>query len=144
MKVNEPPIIIEQKFETSIEIVWKTITNVNEMRQWFFDNIPDFEPKVGFKTKFTVSSEDRKFPHIWEVTEVIHLNKIVYNWNYEGYQGDSYVTFHLSELDTYTLLTLSTKVVEDFPGDIPEFKRESCIGGWNYFIKTNLVNYLKS
>ena len=142
MKVNEPAVKVEQRFELPIETVWKAITNVHEMRLWFFDNIPAFEAEVGFKTKFTVTSEERTFPHLWEVTEVVPLHKIVYNWKYEGYQGDSFVIFQLNQIENQTLLTLMTKVVEDFQDEIPEFKRENCLAGWNYFIKTSLVNYL--
>ncbi|MBR9846630.1 MAG: SRPBCC domain-containing protein [Algicola sp.] len=143
MKADDPLIEVQQKFKQSVEDVWQAITNVHEMRQWFFDNIPDFKASVGFKTRFDVTSEDRVFPHEWEVTEVIPNKKIVCQWTYEGYQGNSYVTFHLSEVDNQTQLTVSTKVTEDFPDDIPEFKRESCIAGWNYFIKDRLVDYLK-
>lgn len=141
MKVSEPIVEVTQQFQESVENVWKALTDVNEMTQWFFDNIPEFEPTVGFKTQFTVTSENRVFPHLWEITEVIPFQKIVYNWRYEGYKGDSFVTFQLSEIDNQTQLTVSTKVIEDFPDTIPEFKRDSCIAGWNYFIKTSLVNY---
>jgi hypothetical protein len=41
-----------------------------------------------------------------------------------------------------TQFTVTTKVIEDFPNDIPEFARESCIGGWNYFIKERLDKFL--
>jgi hypothetical protein len=37
---------------------------------------------------------------------------------------------------------LTVEVLEDFPDDIPEFRRESCIGGWNYFINHRLKEYL--
>lgn len=142
MKVNEAPVIVEQKFELPIETVWKAITDVKDMRQWFFDNIPAFEPKVGFMTRFNVSTEHQVFPHIWNVTEVIPLRKLVYNWKYEGLPGDSYVTFQLKQIKKEATLTLTTKVVEDFSDDIPEFKRESCLAGWQYFINERLVNYL--
>lgn len=144
MNVNEPIIEVSQNFEQSVEVVWKAITDITEMRLWFFDNIPAFEPKVGFKTEFTVTSEDRIFPHVWEITEVIPFKKIVYDWTYGGYPGKAFVTFQLSEINNHTQLTLTTKVTEDFPEDIPEFKRESCLNGWTYFIKTSLVNYLNS
>ncbi|WP_033955990.1 SRPBCC family protein [Psychroserpens jangbogonensis] len=144
MKVSEPLIEVKQSFQQPIEKVWKALTDVNEMRQWFFENISAFEPTVGFKTQFTVESEDRKFPHLWEITEVIPFKKIVYNWKYEGYKGNSFVTFQLSEVDNQTQLCLTTKVTEDFPDTIPEFKRDSCIAGWNYFIKTSLVNFFNN
>ena len=142
MKTNEPPIVVEQTLDRSIETVWKAITNVTEMRQWFFENIPDFEAKLGFKTVFEVSTGERTFTHLWEIVEVIPQKKIVYNWKYAEYPGDSLVTFELSPLNDKTVLTLSTKVKEDFPDTIPEFKWESCQGGWNYFIKDALNAYL--
>ncbi|WP_435413773.1 SRPBCC family protein [Psychroserpens mesophilus] len=144
MKVSEPVIKVKQNFHQPVETVWKAITEIKEMRQWFFENIPAFEPSVGFKTQFTVTSENRQFPHLWEITEVIPLQKIVYNWRYEGYEGNSFVTFQLSEINSHlTELTLTTKVTEDFPDDIPEFKKESCVTGWNYFIKERLLEHLK-
>ena len=144
MKVNEPLIEVTQRFQASIEDVWNAITDVHEMRQWFFNTIPAFQPEVGFKTKFIITNEGRIFPHLWEITEVIPFKKIVYNWRYEGYQGNSFVTFQLSETNHQTQLTLTAKITEDFSDDIPEFKRESCLYGWNYFIKDSLVTYLNS
>lgn len=142
MKINEPPVIVEQKFKFPLETLWNAITDVNEMRQWFFNNIPAFKPVVGFITEFDVSVENRLFLHQWEITKVIPLKVIEYNWKYKDYQGDSYVTFELSKLNEYTQLTLKTRVVEDFQDSIPEFTRESCLQGWNYFIKSSLSNYL--
>ena len=61
-------------------------------------------------------------------------NGITTNWKYEGYAGNSYVTFQLEEEKEETNLKVRTKVVEDFQDDVPEFSRESCLGGWNYFL----------
>lgn len=41
------PIIVEEKFNKDIRSVWKVITELDQMKQWFFDNIPAFEPRVG-------------------------------------------------------------------------------------------------
>lgn len=142
MKTSEPPISVTQTFEQSIETVWKAITEVSQMRQWFFDNIPAFEAEVGFQTKFNVKAPSRDFLHVWTLTEVIPKEKIVYNWKYENYKGDSCVTFELTPHATGTKLTVTTKVVEDFPDDIPEFERKSCFAGWNYFIKEQLLGFL--
>ncbi|WP_046745059.1 SRPBCC family protein [Kordia zhangzhouensis] len=142
MKTSEPPVIVTQRFNQSVETVWKAITDVSHMRQWFFDNIPDFKAQVGFQTKFNVKAPSRDFLHLWTITEVIPQQKIVYNWKYEGLSGDSLVTFQLEETQNGSLLTLTTTVVEDFPEEIPEFARESCLAGWNYFIKEQLLLYL--
>ena len=39
MTANSEPIIVEEKYNTSVATLWKSITNVDEMRQWFFENI---------------------------------------------------------------------------------------------------------
>ena len=85
-----------------------------------------------------MQKEGRIFTHLWTLSEVILLKKITYNWKYKEYPGDSFVTFALIEDKNHVTLKLSTKVIENFPEDIPEFKRESCKGGWNYFIKESL------
>ena len=50
--------------------------------------------------------------------------------------------FELFEKYNKTLLRLTNVVIEDFDDTIPEFRRESCQAGWNYFIKESLYNYL--
>jgi uncharacterized protein YndB with AHSA1/START domain len=144
MLVNEEPIIVEQDFTTSIGKVWNAITSFEEMTQWFFENIPSFNSEVGFETQFAVHVEDRTFTHLWKITEVIPEQKIVYNWKYAEYPGDSFVTFELFEDKSHVKLKLSVRIVEDFPDDIPEFKRESGLEGWTYFIRKRLKEYFEN
>lgn len=143
MENSNDPIIVEQVFKTSVQQVWEAITVLDKMTQWFFPNIPSFEAVVGFQTQFTVQSEDRIFPHKWTLTEVIPMKKIAYEWQFEGYQGKALSIFEIEEKDTHTILKLTAKVLEEFPDDIPEFKRESGVAGWNYFIKESLKGYLE-
>ncbi|WP_298514236.1 SRPBCC domain-containing protein [uncultured Kordia sp.] len=144
MKTSEPSVIVSQNFTQSVESVWKAITDVSQMRQWFFDNIPDFKAEVGFQTQFNVKAPSRDFMHLWTVTEVIPQQKLVYNWKYEDLAGDSFVTFELEEIHNETKLTLTTTVIADFPDEIPEFAHESCVAGWTYFIKQQLVAFLQN
>jgi uncharacterized protein YndB with AHSA1/START domain len=143
MKKNDEPIIVEQVFSAPIETVWTAITDIDHMRQWYFENIPAFKAEVGFETQFDVQSGERIFPHRWKITEVMPLKKIVYNWNFDGYPGDSFVVFELFKQNELTKLRLTLRVVETFPQDIPEFLRESCIGGWNFFLKERLKEFLE-
>jgi len=139
---NEP-IIVEQTFNTSIDNVWNAITKVGQMRVWFFENIVSFEPVVGFVTQFSVQTQDRNFLHLWKLTEVVPMKKITYNWKYGGYPGESFVMFELLEQNNQTKLRLTYKGIESFPEDIPEFSRESCTEGWNYFIRKSLKEFLE-
>ena len=143
MRKNDEPIIVEQTFNTSVDIVWNSITEIDKMRQWYFENIPSFKPEVGFEIRFNVQSQDRNFLHIWKVTEVVPLKKIVYNWRYENYPGDSLVKFELFEDNNSTKLRLTHQVLENFPDDIPEFKRESGVEGWTFFIRKSLKKFLE-
>jgi uncharacterized protein YndB with AHSA1/START domain len=144
MKLNEAPVIIEQQFNAPLKVIWDAITKVEKMKLWFFENIPNFKPEVGFQTSFKVVSENRNFIHNWEITEVTILKKITYHWNYKHYDGDSLVHFELFTQENNTLLRVTTEIIEDFNDYIPEFKRESCVGGWNYFIKERLKNYIET
>lgn len=63
MKETEEPVIVEQTFDASVETVWNAITVLDQMRQWYFENIPSFRPEVGFETQFDVQNEDRHFLH---------------------------------------------------------------------------------
>ena len=138
MLTTDEPIIVEQFMNTSIQNAWDAITNIEQMKQWYFGDIEYFEPEVGFKTQFVVHVEDRKYTHLWKVTEVVPHQKIAYTWKYEEHPGDSFVTFELLEEKNVVKIKLSHEVLESFPADIPEFSRESGIQGWNYFICKSL------
>ena len=51
MEMNNKALLLEQEFNTPIEIVWRAITEKGLMKKWYFD-IPDFEPEAGHKFQF--------------------------------------------------------------------------------------------
>ena len=143
MKVTDPPVVVTQTFNRSIHDVWNAITQLDPMQQWFFNQIPDFNPILHFETQFVITNEGRQFTHVWKIIEVIPAKRITYHWSYLEYSGSATVNFELQEGDQKTTLTVTNTILEDFPQDIPEFKQESCIGGWTYLIKQQLVSFLK-
>ena len=142
MRRDEEPIVVEETFEVPVETVWDSITKVDLMRQWYFDNIPEFEAEVGFETSFNIESEGRNFLHLWRVKEAVPNRKIVHTWRFEGYPGDSDAAWELFEEDGGTRLRLTITVHEDFPQEFPELRRDSCVAGWEYFINGRLKEYL--
>lgn len=144
MKTNYNPIIVEQHFNQNSVTVWNAITQLNQMKQWFFENIPSFKAEVGFETQFNVQAPSRDFLHQWKIIEVIPFKKIVYNWKFDKILGEGTVTFELFEENHQTKLILTNEGLENFPQEYPEFTRESCIGGWNYFINQRLKEYLNN
>lgn len=144
MKKSEKPIIVEERFDKDVDKIWAAITDVDEMTKWFFDNILDFRPEPGFEVEFDVDAGERHFLHQWRVIKVIPKELIEVNWSYEGYAGNAIVAFKLEKLGNQTKLTLTNIVTEDFTEGIPEFERDSCVGGWQYFIQQRLKEYLEN
>ena len=141
--MNTDPIIVEQTYNVPLGVVWKAITDKQQMPQWFFNTMSDFKPEVGFETQFDVECEGRTFPHQWKVTEVVPETRIVYDWRYEGFPGESSVTWELSETPDGTKLTLSHRGQETFAGDDPMFTREAGEAGWRYFLHESLKGFLE-
>ena len=144
MDERSVPIIVEQQFSQPVNQVWMAITDRDHMIAWFFDKIPDFKAEVGFETSFDVHSGNRIFRHQWKIREVVIPSKIVYHWSYPDFEGEGIVTFQLEKNSSGTLLRLTNEGLHTFPDNIPEFTRESCLGGWEYFIKGNLKKYMYS
>jgi uncharacterized protein YndB with AHSA1/START domain len=80
MKRSDAPIVVKVTYQASAKDVWKAITVAGEMRKWYFNTIPNFEPKVGFEVVFDVINGGRKFPHRWKVTSVVPFKRLEYDW----------------------------------------------------------------
>lgn len=144
MKTTEEPIVVVQSIAAPVEDVWSAITEKDQMVQWFFDNIPEFQPEVGFSTEFQVTNEGRTFTHCWKVVRAVPHQVVEYQWNYREYQGDSLVTFELTPEGSTTQIKLTHAATEDFDDSVPEFQRESGVNGWNYLISERLKIYLEN
>ena len=143
MNMNTNPIVVEQTFNAPIAVVWKAITDKEQMRQWFFETMTDFKPESGFETQFNVRCEDRDYLHLWKVTDVVAEKRIAYGWRYGGYPGNSTVVWELSETPNGTKLLLTHEGHETFPQDDPVFSRKSGQAGWDYFVCESLKAFLE-
>jgi uncharacterized protein YndB with AHSA1/START domain len=138
---KEEPIIVERTFNAPVEKVWKAITDKEEMKKWYFD-LPDFKPQVGLEFQFLAGDEKKKWLHLCKITEVIPNKKIAYTWSYDGYDGNTFVTFELFPEGEKTRLRLTHYGIEIFPADVPELKKENFAAGWTEIIGTSLKNFL--
>ena len=137
------PIVVEQTYSASLDVVWSAITDSDHMRQWFFEEMQDLAAEPGFETEFSVECEGRHYVHLWKVTEVVAERRIGYDWCYGGCPGSSTVLWELSEQPSGTQLKLTHVGHESFPQDDPAFSRESCQGGWGYFLHDRLKAFLE-
>ncbi|TAL46485.1 MAG: hypothetical protein EPN92_06135 [Chitinophagaceae bacterium] len=142
-QMNNEPFVIERVYNAPVAKVWKAITDKEEMKQWYFD-LSEFKPVVGFEFQFYGQGHNgENYLHQCKITDVIPEKKLRYSWRYEGYEGNSFVTFELSEEGDKTKLRLTHEGLETFPKDNPDFAKESFAGGWTYLVGTSLPGFVE-
>ena len=135
------PIVIERIFKAPVTRVWKALTDVDQMREWYFD-LKEFKPQIGFEFEFVVEHEGHNYHHLCRVTEVIPEKKIAYTWRYKGEPGDSLVTFELSPQGDNTGLKLTHTGIETFPRT-PAYARKNFEQGWTTIIGAELKQFVE-
>ncbi|HEY4281587.1 MAG TPA: SRPBCC domain-containing protein [Chthoniobacterales bacterium] len=133
-------VVIERKFDAPIARVWAALTDVDEMRRWYFD-LKDFKPQVGFEFEFVVEHEGNTYHHLCKVTEAIPEKRIAYTWRYKDEPGNSLVTFELSADGNQTKLRLTHEGLETFP-PTAAYARKNFEAGWTG-LTTELQKYLE-
>jgi uncharacterized protein YndB with AHSA1/START domain len=141
--MSTPPFEIERMYNAPIQTVWRALTDKEEMKKWYFD-LPEFKPEVGFEFRFTGGTENNSYLHICTVTEVVEGRKLTHSWRYDGYEGNSFVTFELFDEGEKTRLKLTHAGLETFPQDKADFARENFVQGWTAILGTALADYLKN
>lgn len=133
---------IERTFPVSASRVWSAITDPDEMKNWYFD-IPRFRAEVGHKFDFMGGSPDGiQYKHICEVTDVVNERKLTHSWRYEGYEGNSFVTWELFPEGTSTRVKLTHAGLETFPKSNPDLVAKNFAEGWTGIIGKFLADYL--
>jgi uncharacterized protein YndB with AHSA1/START domain len=138
----EQPIIIERTYHAPVAKVWKALTDKTLMKEWYFD-LAEFKAECGFEFSFLGGPDGRSYKHLCKVVEVEEGKKIAYTWRYEGYEGDSLVSFELFEEGENTRVKLTHEGLETFPASNPDLAKHNFVQGWTEIIGTSLKNYLE-
>jgi uncharacterized protein YndB with AHSA1/START domain len=134
-------IILERTIDAPIGRVWTALTDVEQMREWYFD-LKEFRPQVGFEFEFIVEHEGNNYHHLCRVTDVVPEKKIAYTWRYKGEPGDSLVTFELVADGNQTRLKLTHTGIETFP-KTPAFARKNFEAGWTAIVDSELRQFVE-
>lgn len=135
-------VVIERILNAPVSTVWKAISDVKEMRKWYFE-LEEFKPEVGFKFTFTgCADEGVEYKHLCEVTESVKEKRLTHSWTYEGYPGSSFVTWELEKQGDKTLLKLTHSGIESFAANGVSFTSKSFTEGWTGFADA-LETYLE-
>jgi uncharacterized protein YndB with AHSA1/START domain len=134
-------VVIERTLGAPIGRVWTALTDVEEMRKWYFD-LKEFKPEVDFEFEFSVEHEGMNYHHLCRVTEVIPQKKIAYTWRYKDEPGDSLVTFELFGEGEKTRVKVTHTGIETFP-KTPAYVRKNFENGWTQLIGTELKQFVE-
>ena len=134
-------VVIERTFTAPVARVWKALTDVDQMRIWYFD-LKEFRASVGFEFEFTVEHEGMTYHHLCKVMEVIPQKKLAYTWRYKGEPGDSLVTFELFVEGDKTRLKLTHEGMETFP-KTAAYARKNFEAGWTEIIGSELKKFVE-
>lgn len=134
---KDDPIVIEKLYHASIARVWKALITPDEIKNWFLE-MPDFKAEVNHVFTFVGGPPDKPYLHLCKVMEVINGRKLSYTWRYEGYEGDSLVTFELFEQGKDTKIILTHEGLHTFPESNPDLAKGNFVQGWTDIIGTLL------
>ena len=141
--MDKDPVTVECVYNVSPIEVWTALTNNEEIKKWYFQ-LEEFKPEVGFKFQFSGGPDDGpQFLHLCEITQLIPNKKLAYTWRYDGYPGNSEVSWELFEVPQGTRLKVTHTGLESFAENGKDFSKDSFNGGWNYFVNDALKNYLE-
>ena len=139
--MNNEPFVIERTFNASAAKIWEALTVKEVMKQWYFD-LEEFRPVIGFEFHFEGGHDHKKYLHLCKVTEVVPGKRLTYSWRYDGYEGNSFVTFELFEEGNKTRVKLTHAGLETFPASNPDLAKENFVAGWTEIIGTSLKDFL--
>jgi uncharacterized protein YndB with AHSA1/START domain len=137
------PIVKEVELNAPVSKVWKALTDRNQMKKWYFD-IVQFKPEPGFEFQFEGGTEEKSYLHLCRIIEVVPESKLSYSWRYNGYPGNSVVTFELFPDGNRTRLKLTHEGIETFGTENPDFAKKNFEAGWSEIIGKSIKEFVES
>lgn len=140
--MTNEPFVIEHTYNAPVKKVWNAITDRDQMKQWYFD-LKEFKPEVGFEFQFEGGKDGNTYLHLCKVTEVVEGKKLKHSWRYDGFEGNSFVTWELFDEGNKTRVKLTHDGLETFPVNNPDFAKNNFVMGWNQIVGTSLKEYVE-
>ncbi|MBO9731298.1 MAG: SRPBCC domain-containing protein [Chitinophaga sp.] len=138
--MSNTPLVVERILNAPVKAVWEALTDNEKLKQWYFP-LPAFEARTGFEFSFTAGSDEQKYVHLCKVTAVEPLKKLSYSWRYQGYTGNSEVTWELFPEGNKTRLVLTHTGIHTFPATAA-FAEKNFSDGWNHIVGISLPEFL--
>jgi uncharacterized protein YndB with AHSA1/START domain len=136
------PFVIERTYDASVDRVWRAITDLEQMKKWYFPDMKGFKPVVGAEFTFTGENKGMIYVHLCKVMEVQPQKKLKHSWRYEGQPGNSFVTWELIPSGDKTTVRLTHEGLETLPA-IEAYARKNFEKGWTQIVGTMLKEFLE-
>lgn len=137
-------IVVRQKINAPVDVVWNALTDRNLLKEWFFD-IPDFELLLHHQFNFYEPGNKKEYHHHCEILEILPNEKLKYSWSYPEFSKEkTMVKWELEEILGGTEVTLMHKGLENFDHLGERFSYESFENGWNEIVGKSLKNFLEN
>lgn len=136
------PIVVTQVFNVPISEVWKALTEVNNLKNWYFP-VKNFELEVGKTFTFYESETGSRFFHACTMLQIIPEQLLEHSWTHPNdSKGTSVLKWELASEGTGTKVTLTHTGAENFADAGADFSVANFEMGWNAILKTMLRNFL--
>lgn len=142
-KQDSTPLVVERSYDAPPEHIWQALTDPEQMKQWYFD-LPGFRAEVGYRFQFEGGPPEKIYLHLCEVTEVVPNQRLSYSWRYDGYEGNSFVTFEIFPEGGKTQLRLTHRGLHSFPASNPDLAASNFKQGWTEILGTSLAGFLEN
>ena len=121
----------EHVFNHPIDLVWKAISEAEEISTWFIK--ANFKAEKGYKYTFSHTDESTGdcTDITGEVLEATPVYKLVYTWVVPGTGVDTTVSWQLEETTEGTKLLLEHSGISQYPGETAVKMFNSFSGGWD-------------
>ena len=137
------PLVVERTYDAPPEQIWQALTDPAEMKKWYFD-LPGFKAEAGHQFQFEGGPPEKSYLHLCEVKASVPNQKLAYSWRYDGYPGDSLVTFELFAEGEKTRVKLTHSGLESFAeANNPDLDAKNFEMGWTEILGTSLADFIE-
>ncbi|HTD98126.1 MAG TPA: SRPBCC domain-containing protein [Mucilaginibacter sp.] len=136
--MDTTPLIIERTLNAPVTKVWKALTNLEQLAQWF-SKLDDFKPEPGFE--FTIYDH---YISSCQVIEAIENKKLSYSLSFNEFPAHTIVTFELFDEGDKTGIKLTHSGIQKIHTALnTDFGKEQFNQGWNGLL-TALQRFLEN
>ena len=69
-------LVIDRVFDAPVDRLWQALTETESIKEWYFAQVQQFEPIVGFV--FGFRDDSSSYQKEWKITQVVEGQKLAH------------------------------------------------------------------